>query len=105
MQEINDAFSQAWIYILSAVAGVVGFGQDFIKEDKWKAQTLKFINRMATALFAGVMSYQLAKALGVPNSWIFLAVGIRAWRGIKALQAISDAWDRKSGKSIDSDEK
>ena len=105
MQEINDAFSQAWIYILSGIAGVVGYGQDFIKEDTWKTQTFKFINRMATALFAGAMSYQLAKALGVPSSWIFLAVGIGAWRGIKALQAISDAWDRKSGKVIDSDPK
>lgn len=96
MQELNDAFGQLWIYILSSVAGAVGFGQDFVKDDKWMTQVLKFINRMTTALFAGVMSYQLAKALGVPASWIFLAVGIGAWRGIKALQTISDAWDRRA---------
>ena len=95
MHELNDAFGQLWIYILSSIAGAVGFGQDFIKEDKWKTQVLKFINRMVTALFAGVMSYQLVKALGVPASWSFLAVGIGAWRGVKALQTISDAWDRR----------
>ena len=105
MQEINDAISQWWVYALSSLGGLVGYGQDFNLEDTCKIQTLKLFNRMTTAIFAGVMTLLLCKALAMSLTWTFLAVGIGAWRGIRGLQVISDFIDKKFGKGVDGSEK
>ena len=101
----TDALGMPWIYGLSAIAGVVGFAQTFSFEDTWKRSALKLAGRLGVSIFAGMMTYHFAIAIGVPKSWIFLAVGIGAWRGDKGLQAIADAWDRRTTKSAEGDGK
>jgi len=94
--ETGDALTQWWIYGLSAIGGGVSFIQSFVVGDTWKTHSLKLIGRLITAIFAGFMSYQFAIALTLPKSWIFLMVGIGAWRGTVALQAIAQFLDKKT---------
>lgn len=95
-----DALKQWWIYGLSAIGGIVGYGQDFKLDDTWKIHVLKFTFRLMTALFAGMMAYTLSTAIGLPKVWSFLMVGIFAWRGARGLQAISDYLDKKLGSDV-----
>lgn len=94
MIEYANGLGEWWIYGLSAMAGVVAFGQEFKLEDAWKIQLLKLSNRIITSEFAGAMCFMLAQAIGMPKSWIFLAVGIGAWRGAKSLQQIAETLDK-----------
>ena len=95
--ETGDALTQWWIYGLSAIGGGVSFVQSFVIGDTWKTHSLKLTGRIITAIFAGVMSHQFAIALALPKTWLLLVVGIGAWRGTAALQAISQFLDKKNG--------
>ena len=95
MQEINDAISQIWVYFLSALGGIVGYGQDFKLEDGITIQCLKIANRIVAAIFTGLITLILCKALGLSLLWTFPIVGIFAWRGVRGLQALADWIDKK----------
>jgi Flp pilus assembly protein protease CpaA len=79
------------LYALSFCASVVSYRDIFNKEDSWRLTLLKFLANFTTSLFAGLMSYLALKALQVEQGWIFVGVGIFAWRGSKGLEVIA-AW-------------
>lgn len=98
--ELGNA-SEYWIYVLSSIAGAVGFTQNFSFEESWRRNLLKLLGRIIVSIFAGVMSLHAARWVGVNGEGLFLAVGIGAWRGDKGLQVLADWWDRFFGKKTD----
>lgn len=94
MGENLEILKDWMFYALAFCASVVSYKEIYNGADSWRFTLIKFGANFATSLFAGLMSYLFLKAVGVPQGWIFVGVGIFAWRGVKGLEAIAAYMDR-----------
>lgn len=83
-----DALREGWVWGLSAIAGAVGFGQEYSKEDQWKMHVWKLLLRLITSIFAGLVAYALSIWLKFEPPMQFVTVAMLSWSGIKGLEVI-----------------
>lgn len=102
MPDYFQGLAQWWLWLISSLAGVVAFKDDFNKDDTWKIHGIKFTWRIAVSTFAGVIGFLAAIALGFSPPWVPVMVATTAWRGPKGLEALASLMDgMMARKSVD----
>ena len=82
----------AWVWGIAFIGAAVGYLEDFKLEDSWKVWLLKGLTKGSSSALAAVLTYYSLKALGIPEQWHVVLVGIAGHMGVEALKAMGEAW-------------
>lgn len=90
-------FTPIWVYGVSLLGAIVGFLEEFKKEDGALTWLLKIVTRIGTSLLAGIITYHAILAMGIPSGWYIPIVAISGHMGVEALRAFGALWKAKMG--------
>lgn len=96
--QFGDLLAPLWVWLISFLGAVVGWLEDFKKEDDWKTKCLKAAARASSSALAAVLTYHLLIAMEVDAKWHIVLVGIAGHLGVEALKWFGEFWKTKVGK-------
>lgn len=89
---IPEWLAPAWVWGMAFIGAAVGYLEDFRLEDSWKVWLLKALAKASSSALAAILTYYALIALGIPEKWHLVLVGISGHMGVEALKAMGEMW-------------
>jgi len=91
--------SAQWLSVFSLIGlavwgGIVRVVREVnLGEQSWRKLIWIFLSEMLISGFAGMMTYLVCQALGIPPAYTAVLVGISGWMGVRALNVIESFYN------------
>jgi len=90
--QIADLLAPFWVWLISFIGAMVGWLEDFKREDDWRTKCLKAATRISSSALAAVLTYHALLAMAVETKWHVVLVGISGHLGVEALKWFGEFW-------------
>jgi len=84
-----------WVWLMSGAGAVVGYLEDFKREDPWQTWLLKGLVKSSSSGLAAFLCYHALAAFEVKSDLQIVVVGIAAHMGCEFLKVGAEAIRRK----------
>lgn len=95
--QLAEFIAPLWVWVLGALGAAVGYLEDFKPDDTASVKTLKAVTRLSSSALAAVLTYSAIKAIGIPEAWHVVLIGIAGHMGVEALRAFGEVWKSRMG--------
>ena len=92
---IPDLLAPMWVWGVAFIGAAVGWLEGFKPEDTVGTKMLKAATRLASSALAAVLTYHALMAMGIPQGWHVVLVGIAGHMGVEALKWFGEFWKTK----------